>query len=416
MDELGKLGKLLITLMLSENAEIGPIELVVIQPTPYCNLDCGYCYLPNRDSKEQLSLDALRSIFLRLFKSQLLANHFTVIWHAGEPLVMPVNYYATAIQEIEKLRVDCLGSDYTINHAFQTNATLLSPEWCRLIKKYKIQIGVSLDGPAFLHDAHRKTRSGLGSYASTMRGINQLKGFEVPFHVITVLTQDSLAYPEEIFNFFVEQKITRIGFNIDEQEGVHATSSLLGEGSEMQYRDFMRRFYQLTKESSHPFEVREFEMLKQLICYGSDAAPPRNQQIRPFAILSIGTNGDFTTFSPELLSMDGEKYGHFQLGNLLHSSPASATASKRFRDIYEDILAGAALCEATCDYYNLCGGGAPGNKFFENRTFASAETMYCKYNVKIIADVMLAEIEAELAIEEAEPYIHSQQQPNQGRK
>lgn len=26
----------------------GPIEQLVLQPTPFCNLDCKYCYLPNR--------------------------------------------------------------------------------------------------------------------------------------------------------------------------------------------------------------------------------------------------------------------------------------------------------------------------------------------------------------------------------
>ncbi len=34
----------------------GPISLVVIQPTS-CNLDCDYCYLPDRQSKNLLSPD-----------------------------------------------------------------------------------------------------------------------------------------------------------------------------------------------------------------------------------------------------------------------------------------------------------------------------------------------------------------------
>jgi len=27
------------------------IELLVVQPTPFCNIDCRYCYLPDRNSK-----------------------------------------------------------------------------------------------------------------------------------------------------------------------------------------------------------------------------------------------------------------------------------------------------------------------------------------------------------------------------
>ena len=32
----------------SDCTSFGPIGLVVIQPTPFCNLDCDYCYLPHR--------------------------------------------------------------------------------------------------------------------------------------------------------------------------------------------------------------------------------------------------------------------------------------------------------------------------------------------------------------------------------
>ncbi len=27
------------------------IETVVVQPTPFCNINCSYCYLPHRDVK-----------------------------------------------------------------------------------------------------------------------------------------------------------------------------------------------------------------------------------------------------------------------------------------------------------------------------------------------------------------------------
>jgi len=387
------------TFQADDNPPLGPIELVVVQATPYCNLDCDYCYLPGRDSKEQLSFDVLRSVFCQLFKSQLTSDHLTIVWHAGEPLVMPIKFYAEAIQIIEQLCGEHLGSACSITHSFQTNATLLTGEWCRFIQQEQIQIGVSLDGPAFLHDAHRKTRTGIGSHASTLRGIRQLEAQQIPFHVITVLTHDSLDYPDEIFNFFCANNICRIGFNIDELEGVHQTSSFLKVGTEVKYRDFMRRFYQLTKSSSLAFEIREFEYLKQLICHGSSEHPPSNQQIIPLNILSIDAKGDFTTFSPELLSVHCQDYGDFKFGNLVSTPLRSITANKKFQAIYDAIHLGVERCKETCEYFSLCGGGAPANKYFENRSFATSETIYCKYGIKILADLMLADVEAALASE-----------------
>ena len=31
------------------------IDLLVIQPTPFCNLDCDYCYLPQRSDTRKIS-------------------------------------------------------------------------------------------------------------------------------------------------------------------------------------------------------------------------------------------------------------------------------------------------------------------------------------------------------------------------
>ena len=76
------------TLLSSESdlSCFGPINLVVIQPTPFCNLDCDYCYLPHRQLKKQLSLDLIEPIFKTIFTSPFIDRYFTVCWHAGEPL------------------------------------------------------------------------------------------------------------------------------------------------------------------------------------------------------------------------------------------------------------------------------------------------------------------------------------------
>jgi uncharacterized protein len=42
-----------------ESQAYGPVRLLVVQPTPYCNLDCDYCYLPSRDDRSRLPLELL---------------------------------------------------------------------------------------------------------------------------------------------------------------------------------------------------------------------------------------------------------------------------------------------------------------------------------------------------------------------
>jgi len=39
------------------------IETVVVQPTPLCNINCSYCYLPSRDDRSVISLPTVRHLF-----------------------------------------------------------------------------------------------------------------------------------------------------------------------------------------------------------------------------------------------------------------------------------------------------------------------------------------------------------------
>jgi uncharacterized protein len=376
----------------------GPVKLVVIQPTPFCNLNCDYCYLPDRQSKDKLSLDLLEPIFKNLFQSKFIGKEFTVVWHAGEPLAMPVTFYESAFNEINRCDREFNSSRCRIFHAFQTNGTLIDRAWCDLIKKYRVKVGVSLDGPAFIHDAHRKTRKGLGTHASTMRGISLLQANEIDFSVISVLTQDSLDFPEAIFNFFMEHQIRNVGFNIDETEGANQSSSLAKVGVEERYRAFMKRLYELTKSTNGYLQVREFEQTKAFI-YGT--CNPLKGQFTPFTMINIAHNGDFSTFSPELLSMKSSHYGDFILGNVRHHTFDSACATDKFKRMNRDIQAGVDSCKRTCQYFSLCGGGAPSNKYFENGSFATSETMYCKYTKKILTDIILEDLEICLGLRSA---------------
>ncbi len=66
----------------------------------------------------------------KVFDSPFAGSHVTVIWHAGEPLVLPVSYYESAFQAIERIRP----SGVSIQHAFQTNGTLVTKAWCDLFR------------------------------------------------------------------------------------------------------------------------------------------------------------------------------------------------------------------------------------------------------------------------------------------
>ena len=367
---------------------VGPLELLVIQPTPFCNLDCSYCYLPNRLDKRKITLETLEKIFHWTFSSGLVRQPFTLLWHAGEPMVLPSSFYEEATVLLER----CNTSGFEINQSLQTNATLVNDAWCDFIRRRNVQVGVSIDGPDFLNDRNRTTRNGGGTLERVLRGMQLLRDHDIFFDVITVLTSASLDYPDELFDFYIQHGITDVAFNVEEIEGPHVTSSLSGLGMEPRFRRFYSRFVDLALASNPPLRVREFEMSRNSIAC-REQMDRRTQECRPFGILNVDCAGNFSTYSPELLGLSSPRLGSFALGNVAQDSLESILAMPRFLDLDNEIDRGVEMCRESCRYFPFCGGGPPGNKFFENGDFATTETLSCRLHKKATFDIALDKFE-----------------------
>ncbi len=290
--------------MAAQEPPRGPLELLVVQPTPFCNLDCSYCYLPDRLSKRRMSRATLAQTFAWIFTSGLVHEEFTLLWHAGEPTVMPLDFYEDAIallQQANRLGV-------AVHHSFQTNATLLNGDWCAFIRRHGIHMGVSVDGPAFLHDRHRKTRNGKATLDRVLKGIHLLHEHGIPFYVITVLTADALNHADELYDFYRENGITQVGFNIEEIEGPNLSSSLAGQEMPGRFRRFLSRFLDLAFSSQPPMSVREFDTSVGAVRGIRYGAGMRTQENKPWAIVNVDWQGNLSTYSPELLGIPGKQY------------------------------------------------------------------------------------------------------------
>jgi uncharacterized protein len=365
------------------------IQLVVIQPTPFCNIDCRYCYLPDRGNKAMLAEATIANLFTQIFASGWLQQGVTVVWHAGEPMVLPIDFYRQAFQLIDRLKPP----DIELTHAFQTNGTLIDDAWCAFFTEANVNIGVSVDGPQRLHDINRRTRAGRGTFDKTIAGIRRLRRHNVPFHVISVLSAESLAAPSEMFDFYVSEGIDRVCFNVEESEGDHVSRSFGATDIEGSYYRFLREFWRLTAAAPGKFSfVREIDDATRLVLRPNGAVF-FNQLVEPFAITSMDWTGNVATFSPELLGLKNSAYGDFILGNINRDTLADMAESAVLQRMRRDIDAGVALCRERCEYFSICGGGEPVNKLAENGTFVSTETTYCRMTKMRATDLVLDLIE-----------------------
>ena len=377
-------------------SKFGPISLVTIQPTSFCNLDCDYCYLPDRHLKKHLSIELIDPIFRQIFLSPFFRSNFNVCWHSGEPLVLPVSFYQQAFAAASTANERYNATEFQFSYAYQTNGTLINQAWCDFFKQHSVYIGVSVDGPAFLHDTHRLTRGRRSTHALTMRGIKYLQDNEIPHSAIAVITQESLKYPEEVFNFFLENQIATVGFNFEETVGSNEKSSLDNEKNEAMLQEFVRRVWVLAKQNADKIKLREFELLARVIYSGERI---RYTEVNhPFAAVNIDSSGNFSTFDPEMLPATIHPYGNLILGNVLHDSFESVCQSEKFLWIHRDMQSGIQKCVESCPYFGVCGGGTGGSKYWENGTFNSSQTQACRNRTQIVTDIIVEELEKELAI------------------
>ncbi len=118
-----------------------------------------------------------------------------------------------------------------------------------------------------------------------------------------------------------------------------------------------------------------------------------NEQVAPFGMLNVACNGDASSFSPELLGQKNEGYADFIIGNVHTHTLEQMRASVPMQHMAQDIEVGVEMCRRSCEYFSICGGGAPINKLTENGSFASDHTHFCELTQKVPTELILDALE-----------------------
>ena len=167
-----------------------------------CNLACSYCYYQEKEMlyaemSQQVMSENLLERFTREYIQSQTMPQVLFIWHGGEPLMRPLAFYRKAIELQRKY-----GKGRIIDNCIQTNGTLLTDDWCRFFKENNWLVGISIDGPQEFHDAYRRNRHGLPSFAQVMKGIELLEKHGVEWNAMAVVNRLNVEHPLEFYHFF----------------------------------------------------------------------------------------------------------------------------------------------------------------------------------------------------------------------
>ena len=180
---------------------------VMVKPSgAQCNLDCSYCfYLHKQDMLHQPKVPRMAESMLELHIKQYIqaqtGDEIVFSWQGGEPTLMGLEFF----QRVVELQKKYKKPNQRIENDLQTNGTLLDEDWCAFLKKYNFLVGLSIDGPADLHDIHRYNKGGKPTHAKVMHAAALLHHYQVPFNALCVVNRDNSKRALEVYRFLRDQ-------------------------------------------------------------------------------------------------------------------------------------------------------------------------------------------------------------------
>jgi uncharacterized protein len=178
-----------------------------------CNLDCRYCYYLD---KEFLYPDTGPARMDEVLLEAYILQHIQAAgggevrfsWHGGEPTLLGVDYFR-AIVALQKKHAP---PGARVFNALVTNGTLLDERWCRFLADEGFAVGLSLDGPADLHDAYRLSKGDKPTHLLVMRGFELLRRHRIPCDILCVVNDRNVRHARRVHRFFKQIGATYVGF------------------------------------------------------------------------------------------------------------------------------------------------------------------------------------------------------------
>lgn len=378
-----------------------------------CNLDCQYCYyLHKEDLLGQPKMPRMSQSLLRMHIRQYIeaqtGDHVVFSWQGGEPTLMQLDFFRTVVQLQQEYRKP----GQHIENDLQTNGTLLDEEWCAFLKEHGFLVGLSIDGPAELHDAYRYTKGGRGTFEQVMQASRLLRRHQVPFNAICVVNRRNARRPIDVYRFLRDEIRPRMIQFIPGLEPVDFRSvapgywardtlplvgtpesrpghagSVVAEWSvdPEDWGYFLTRVWRewFRRDFGSVF-VDQFEnVISQMFGHGAQkcvTAPICGKG------LALEHNGD-------VYSCDHFVYPEYRLGNIqeVHQgNMAFSEQQKRFAFAKRDTLP--QYCKR-CRYLELCWGECPKNRFVKTPDGENGLNYLCPGLKKFYAEVTAARSE-----------------------
>ncbi len=305
-----------------------------------------------------------------------------VLWLTGEPLVLGVPYF----RQVVDLCLEKAPPNMRPQFIVQTNGTLIDENWCDFFTSHDFIVGVSVDGPAIIHDKQRLSLLGKPSFPDVERGIDLLIKKGVRGGAICVITKATLSLPpDELFRFFQEKNIAW-SYLLEASIGDNKSSPSALTADDLPSLDrYLDRLLDLW--AAHPDSyIRDFEQISRRIFGGAQPRPDADN-LGCLDILNVSANGDFYWGNPELMTATLGPLTDIRF-NLERDDVWRIRSNPKFTAYQHQVHEGVKQCREQCTYFEGCQGGNPAHKFYEFGSFDVTAHTSCRLNDQLVQTLM----------------------------
>ena len=182
-----------------------PVNVLIKPASSACDMNCTYCFYRdvarNREDAfaGMLSLETME----RLVKAAMeyAEGSCTFAFQGGEPTLAGLDFYR-GVLELQKRYAR---PGVTVHNSIQTNGYRIDEEWARFFAGERFLVGLSLDGPADLHNLNRRDRQGKGTFNRVLHAAKLFDKHGVEYNVLCVLTGKNARSIGQIYSFCKKQ-------------------------------------------------------------------------------------------------------------------------------------------------------------------------------------------------------------------
>lgn len=328
---------------------------LILKGTNGCNLNCAYCSLGEKTRHDMVSIQTLKRIFEYACNVCRQRNdlQLEIILHGGEPTLIPANVYDAAIYHMQTQF-----PDIQIGISMQTNAFYISDEYLAFLQQYNVNVGVSIDGSAKIHDQERKSKSGGNTFKTVSENIERIQLAGLNVSGLMVLTSIGVSAPLDYLNYYASRHIhLKINPLLNYGEVCKNPELAIKKGN---YANYLIRVYEYIIANNIDVTVSPIDKILQAVLTKDRIRECTFNAECNYCFLCIDHLGDIYPCG---------KYSdihEFKLGNVLSQS-LDVLNTSQFQNLIKRRSCKLPIKCRECKYMSICHAGCSAEAFIEKR-------------------------------------------------